>query len=97
MRSLLLTIFLSFSIVIFGEKIRYDNYRIYSIKVENEKQLKLLQDLNHFRNGILFMEAPISLHRTIDIVVPPHKCTNISDLFETYEIKNEIKIENLQT
>lgn len=97
MRLLLLTIFLSFSVVIFGEKIRYDNYRVYSIKVENEKQLKLLQDLNHFRDGILFMEAPSSLQTTIDIVVPPHKCTPISALFETYKIKNQIKIENLQT
>lgn len=97
MRLLLLIIFLSFSIVVFGEKIRYDNYRVYSIKVENEKQLKLLQDLKNFRDGILFMEDPISLHRTIDIVVPPHKCTNISDLFESYGMKNQIKIENLQT
>lgn len=97
MRLLLLTLILGEFIVIFGEKVRYDNYRVYSINVENEQQLRVLRDLKNSRDGILFMETPIGLQKTIDIVVPPYKFKSISALFETYKIRNQIKIEDLQT
>ncbi|XP_055295225.1 zinc carboxypeptidase-like [Sitodiplosis mosellana] len=97
MRLLYLTVLLGNFILISGEKVRYDNYHVYSINVESAKQLKVLQDLKNSHDGILFMETPISLGKPIDIVVSPHKFTNISALFNAYEIKNEIKIENLQT
>lgn len=36
-----------------AEKTRYDNYRVYSILVENEQHLKILQDLeNSSEDGV---------------------------------------------
>jgi hypothetical protein len=34
------------------EKARYDNYRVYKIKIENEVQLRLLQEIEKFPNGV---------------------------------------------
>ena len=43
MRFLTLAIALAGLVAIFGEKARFDNYRVYSIEVENEQQLKVLK------------------------------------------------------
>lgn len=83
--------------LISGEGIRYDNYRVYSIIVHSVNQLKVLNHLRGANDGILFMETPTNIESHIDIVVPPYKFAEINALFETYEIKNQIKIENLQT
>lgn len=97
MKSLSLTIFLAclFSISV-GEKVRFDNYRVHSIKIENESQLRFLQDLENFRDGIEFIHSPVVTLQTVDIIVPPHKFADIAELFESNQIQHEVKIENLQ-
>lgn len=94
---ILLTIILSNFILISGERVRYDNYRVYSVIVESVNQSKVLNDHRNAHDGILFMETLTNFENPIDIVVSPHEFAEINTLFETYEIKNQIKIENLQT
>ncbi|XP_055308561.1 uncharacterized protein LOC129572592 [Sitodiplosis mosellana] len=80
-----------------GEKARYDNYRVYSIEVENEQQLEVLRDFESGRDGISFLETPTGIQQTAEIIVPPHKFADIGDLFEEQKLKNHVKIANLQT
>lgn len=85
-------VFSSFSMTI-CDKARFDNYRIYSITIETEEQLKLLQE---FENHERYIEPPTMIGTNAEILVPPHKFADISDLFETYGLKAEIKVNNLQ-
>lgn len=91
----ILLFFVSFTIT-YGEKVRFDNYHVYSVEITNENQLKLLQELESIQNGISFMKMPIAIGQIVGIIVPPHEFAAISELFEEYEIKSRLKIENLQ-
>lgn len=83
-------------LLISGERARFDNYRIYSIKIRNEKQLELLQNLENAPDGISYIEAPISMKKSAEMIVPPHKFADVTGFFEKFEIENEIKIDNIQ-
>lgn len=37
---------------VFAEKARFDNYKVYTIQVENEKQLNTLQELEGTPDGV---------------------------------------------
>lgn len=82
--------------MIAAEKARFDNYRVYSIEIKNEEQLKVLQQIENHQDGLLFLIPPMMVAMRVEIVVPPHKFADISELCEKYGIKNEIQIENLQ-
>ena len=36
------------------EKARFDNYRVYEINIENEKQLELMKEIERFPDGVSF-------------------------------------------
>lgn len=91
----LVVIFTSF-LMTFGEKARFDKYRVYSINIENEKHLEALQELENNQDGLTFIEAPTVIGTDAQIIVPPHKFADISDLFQMYDMKTEIKSNNLQ-
>lgn len=78
------------------DKARFDNYRIYSVKIETEEQLKLLQEFANFQTEVVFLEPPTVIGISVEILVPPHKFADMSDLFQTYGLKAEIKVNNLQ-
>lgn len=88
--------FVACFLVTFGERVCYDNYRVYSVKIENDKHLKFLQNLKNDQNVISFLNPPTTISQNADILVPPHKISNIIDLFEAYDIENVIKMENLR-
>lgn len=96
MESLKIIVFLASFVLISGEKARYDNYRVYSIDIQNEKQLEELQALENSQDGITYIEPPISMKRPAEMLVPPHKIADISSFFENFNIEYEIKIQNLQ-
>lgn len=98
MKSFVLAIFIGcFAVHTFGEKVRFDNYRVYSVNVDNEKQLKVLNELEAYPDGISFLESPTGVGRIAELLVPPHKFAEIAELFKTYAIKNHIKTSNLQS
>ncbi|XP_031627768.1 zinc carboxypeptidase-like [Contarinia nasturtii] len=96
MRAVLITFFISFTYIL-CEKARFDYYRVYSIEIENDDQLQVMQDLENHQDGLLFLTLPIANQTMVDILVPPHKFSDIGELFQKYEMKNKIKIENLQS
>lgn len=83
-------------VVVLGNIARFDNYRVYSVNIENDEQLKVLTDLEIYPNGILFFESPTGVGQIADLIVAPHKFADISDLFDAYKIKNRIKLKNVQ-
>lgn len=81
---------------IYCEKARFDNYRVYSIVVDNNEQLQALQELENSPNGLLFIVPPMHNQTSVEIIVPPHKFADISELCETFNMRKELKVENLQ-
>lgn len=91
-----LTIFVACFAVVFAEKARFDNYRIYSVNIENDEQLNVLRDLQNYPDGITIQTMSDRVGQAVHLTVPPHKFADISELFETFKFKNQIKTENLQ-
>lgn len=96
MNTILLSILLIGLSVVTGDKARFDNYRVYSVDVKNDEQLQVLKELENHQDGLLFLVPPIDNQTRIEIVVPPHKFADISELCEKHHMKHEIQIENLQ-
>lgn len=96
MKSFVLAVFVACFALALGEKARFDNYRVYSVNVENEDQLKVFQQLEAYPDGTMFLESPTGVGQIAELLVPPHKFADIVELFEANEIKNRIKTANLQ-
>lgn len=79
-----------------AEKARFDNYRVYTINVDTAKQLEILRELEYRQDGISFFEPPTTSHSTAELIVPPHKLADITELFDKYKISAALKIPNLQ-
>lgn len=80
----------------FAEKARFDNYRVYSVSIRDERQLNILRELEIYPDGISFRDMPTIVGQTVDLVVPPHKLAAIHELFSTFDFHSQIKTENLQ-
>lgn len=97
MKSLVLAVVAVYFVgAVLGDKARFDHYRIYSVNVENDVQLMVLRELELTADGVLFLEPPTGVGQISDVMAPPHKFADITDLFNAYEIKNRIKTENVQ-
>lgn len=83
-------------LVTFGEKARFDNYRVYLIHIDNADQLKVIQDLEANPDGLLFLEVPTTIHSIAELLVPPHKFAEISEIFKKHNLKNQVRTNNLQ-
>lgn len=96
MKFITLAILVASFMVTFGEKVRYDYYRMFTVHLKTEKHLKIMQDLELNSDGIKFMDTPNKIPLNIDIIVPPHKLAYIDDLFAIYNMNNTLKVNNLQ-
>lgn len=83
-------------VVVFAEKIRYDDYRVYYADVENDEQLRALHELETNPDGIVFLEPPTDIGHSVELLVAPHKFDDIANLFKTHAIQNRIKTSNFQ-
>lgn len=77
-----------------GEKARFDNYKVHTLKVTTDEQLSFLQKLEE-ENSYMFWSAPTSKN-DIDIIVPPHKLPEFEDLVKYLKVESSLKIENIQ-
>lgn len=96
MKVLAFLVILVSSQAVFGEKARFDNYRVYSIAIDNDEQLQVLQELENHPDGLSFLMPPMHNQSAVEIIVPPHKFSEIAELCEQFSMKNELKVENLQ-
>ncbi|XP_070500161.1 zinc carboxypeptidase-like [Chironomus tepperi] len=78
------------------EKARYDNYRVYEILVENQEQLDLLKHIDDYPDGYRIIEFPGTIDKDAQIIVPPHKFGEFSEVLQKFQIKSRLMITNLQ-
>lgn len=78
-----------------AQRIRFDNYRVISAKVETEQQREFLEQLEATSDSLQFIHPAIK-NQYAEIVVAPHKIADLDELFELNGIKSEVKTTNLQ-
>lgn len=75
--------------------VRYDNYSVFSVQVTNTVQEKLLTDLRKQDKKFDFW-TDVMVERQVDIMVPPEKRSEFTDLMAQNDLKYSVKIENVQ-
>jgi carboxypeptidase A len=79
-----------------AEKVKYNNYRVYSVAVENEKQLNLMKEIENNPDGYRFWEFPTTVGRSVDIVVPPHKIAEFQEMVIDNQMKSKMMVKDVQ-
>lgn len=90
-----LLVLFGLSVQIFCEKVSYENYRIYSIRLNNENQLNVLQTIERLIQDVLFITPP-SLEIATVVAIPPWKLDQIYTILTENAINFVIKTDNLQ-
>ncbi len=84
-------------VVISAEKMRFDHHKVFSLKVANKEQMKVLRQLEETPEGeYVFGDSPV-VGRNVEVVVPPHKLYAFGGIMKKFNIHHELKVENLQT
>ncbi|XP_055295139.1 zinc carboxypeptidase-like [Sitodiplosis mosellana] len=87
--------FACFFLICYGEKDRFDNYRVYNIEVNDDAGLGEFQKLEESSSRIVFLNEP-NIHQPFQILVPPDQLANITELFKRSAVKTEVQHENFQ-
>ncbi|KAL9706931.1 hypothetical protein quinque_010449 [Culex quinquefasciatus] len=96
---MLLKVLLTISLAIASigcEPVRFDNYRVYEVSIDNADQLSVMQHLEQFSDGYSFWESPVQTGMTVNVMVPPHKIADFEELGSQMQISFKLKIENVQ-
>lgn len=82
--------------VALAEKSRYDFYRVYTVELHTEKQLELIRMVEEQDQSYDFWNEIEHIGGSVDIMVPPHKRGEFSDLMDKNSFTYKIKIQNVQ-
>lgn len=82
--------------VALAEKSRYDFYRVYTVQVNTLEQLDMLRMVQEQDLSYDFWTDVQDIGRPVDIMVPPHKLGEFSDLMDKNAFEHNIKIRNVQ-
>lgn len=74
-------------------KQRFDNFRVYSVKVENDEQLKVLENLE--KQDYDFWEEPI-LGEVADVMISPDRELYFEFLMDAHKFARTVKVANVQ-
>ncbi|XP_059617060.1 zinc carboxypeptidase-like [Phlebotomus argentipes] len=72
-----------------ADRARFDNYRVYSVSIENQEHLRTLKSVNKGLNGYDFLTEPRIVGSVADIIVAPH----LQEDFESLTKDNGLKVE----
>lgn len=78
------------------ESKRFDNYKVYEIKVLNKEHVNILRSLErNTSDGYEFWNSPI-IGRQTDILVPPEKTKDFEQMIKDFNMDIGLKVSNLQ-
>ncbi|XP_062559197.1 zinc carboxypeptidase-like [Armigeres subalbatus] len=84
------------AIAALSERARYDNYRLYRIKIESAQQLEVLQAVEQLGQGYNFWSEPVNVDSEVDLVVPPHMFAEFGELVERYDLQVQLSVSDLE-
>ena len=93
----LLLIFFVFNVLLYinAEQVRYDNYKLFSLRIANEEQLNGLKILQA-SNGVDFFKFPTKIDSTIDVLVSPEFLREFEAISNELDLITTIKVEDFQ-
>ncbi len=81
---------------VLSESKRFDNYKVYEVKVLNEDHVNILRSLErNVLDEYDFWNSPI-IGRNTDIMVPPEKSEDFEKMIKDLNMDIGVKISNLQ-
>ncbi|XP_053692246.1 zinc carboxypeptidase A 1-like [Sabethes cyaneus] len=80
-----------------AEQLRFDNHKVYSIKVRNEEQLFTLKELEAVPQMYTFLDVPVAVNSTIQLVVPPVLQQQFNQLTARLKLDHNLDCSNLQS
>lgn len=81
--------------VLAQEKVRYDNYKVYTVLPTNTTHLNILRNLE--RHGEYNFWTDIkNVAMPVDVMVPPHLSSDFQDLISNHKMSSSLKINNVQ-
>lgn len=96
MKLLQTILFVSLVVAVSAKLQRFDNYKVYEIKVLNEDHVNILRSLERDTNDDYdFWNSPI-IGRSADIMVKPEKSDEFERMIKNYDLDIDVKIPNLQ-
>jgi carboxypeptidase A len=79
-----------------AEKARFDNYRLYSVQIENQDQYEAMKYLEEHSDSYDFFE-PAILNGEAEILVPPHMYAHFDEISQNLNMKTKLTINNYQS
>ncbi|XP_055545240.1 zinc carboxypeptidase-like [Wyeomyia smithii] len=67
----IIVVFYIGTLACYAEQLRFDKHRVYSVKVQNEEQLFTLKELETVPQKYTFLDVPVAINTTVQVVVPP--------------------------
>ncbi|XP_030028973.2 zinc carboxypeptidase [Manduca sexta] len=82
--------------LVFGEKVRYDNYTLFKVHPESEEHVLFLNDLYELNNGLDFWVPPSEVGNYVSVVVPPEMKKDFKHSLRKRSIYSQLMMDNLQ-
>lgn len=77
-------------------KIRFNNHKVYSLKIKNVEQITVLRHIeSHPIDGHHLWNSVVP-GKNVDLIVAPHKFQDFNDLTDSLAIEYELKVEIVQ-
>lgn len=73
-------------------KARYDNYRIYRVKLKTDEHVKLFQDIEHRSDSYEFYGHARQKDTELTILVAAHKIAEMTDFLKTRNVEHVILV-----
>lgn len=93
---LLLALAAFVAVAVVADKARYDFYRVYTVQVKDLSQLTMLRMVQAEDNSYDFWTDVEDVGASVDIMVPPHKRGEFSDMMDKNGFVYNIKNHNVQ-
>ncbi|XP_058987662.1 zinc carboxypeptidase-like [Musca domestica] len=77
-------------------KVRYDNYKVYKLSIDNKTQLAVIELIQDLREKYIIWKEYDEATKEIHIMVNPEEITNFSGILKVYGFKTELLVENVQ-
>lgn len=76
---------------VIGDMARYDNYRLYRVRLTTEGHVKIFQEIRKRSDSYLLTE-PQSVGQQLTIMVAAHKIGEMSDILKQYSVEHVILV-----
>ncbi|XP_055708910.1 zinc carboxypeptidase-like [Phlebotomus papatasi] len=82
--------------VISAEPYRFDDFKVFRVKIEAKEQLETLKSLKTGPNSYEYFDEPQQIGQEVDVLVPPFLQSDFDAMIRKTNIKIKLMIQNMQ-